>query len=331
MELHSEKKALALAMEKRAQFFGYLAVALLALAAFLVPVPENNRGDGFRNLSFFAVALTIIARMVYLLIKRHPSPTQQFITDIKTHWPWLFKSAIVFFSLAITLETGSGIKKSIPEFSPFYADPFLIDLDRWIFGMDPWRLTHAVFGWATPAILWIYDGWHFVHIGLAIWIALSFDDLRKIKFALCFQLAWLLMGGALATYASSVGPVMVADFYPDTSFAPLIDTLRESAPRVLAVKNVLITTMDDPLIISGISAMPSMHVAIAVLFALWLQSYNNKWLTLVGWCYAAVIYISSIHLGWHYATDGPVSAVFVIAVWWIIGKVQLERSPDVRE
>jgi len=313
---------LASAASKKAQIIGYLTIAALALAAYLVPVPENNRGDGFRNLSLFAVVAVIMGRLVYLLVRRHPSPTQQFITDVKTHWPWLLKSAIVFFSLAITLETGSGIKKSIPAFSPFYADPFLIDLDRWIFGLDPWVLTHAVFGWATPAILWIYDGWHFVHIGLAIWIALSFDDLRKIKFALCFQLAWLLMGGALATYASSVGPVMVADFYPDTSFAPLIDTLRESAPRVLAVKNVLIATMDDPLIISGISAMPSMHVAIAVLFALWLQSHRNAWLSAAGWAYAAIIYISSIHLGWHYATDGPVSAAFIICIWWAIGKVQ---------
>lgn len=308
----------------KAQIIGYAAVISLALIAYLLPVPDNNRGDGFRVLSLFAVAAVIICRLACLLIQRHPSPTQQFIADIRTQWPWLLKSAIVFFSLAITLETGSGIKKSIPEFLPFYADPFLIDLDRWIFGTDPWRITHAMLGWATPAMLWIYDGWHFIHIGLAIWIALSFSDLRKIRFALCFQLAWLLMGGALATYASSVGPVMVGDFYPDQSFAPLIETLRETAPRVLAVKNVLISTMDDPLIISGISAMPSMHVAIAVLFALWLQSYDNKWLMITGWSYAALIYISSIHLGWHYATDGPVSAIFIVSIWWAIGKLQTD-------
>lgn len=94
------------------------------------------------------------------------------------------------------------------------------------------------------------------------------------------------------------------------------------APRVLVVKNVLIATMDDPLMISGISAMPSMHVAIAVLFALWLQSYRNTWLTITGWAYASVIYLSSIHLGWHYATDGPVSAAFVASVWWLVGRFQ---------
>ncbi len=303
-------------------WLGYLVIALVGLIAHFIPVPENSRSEGFVIMAMKALIPIAMGRLIFLAYKRNPAPLKQFRIDLQTHWPWLIKTAIVVCALAVTLETGSGIKKSIPGLMPFYADPFLIELDRAIFGIDPWRITHALFGWATPAFVLLYDAWHAVHIGLAFWIALSFDEARKIRFALCFQLSWLLLGGALATFWSSVGPVMVADFYPDQSFVPLVETLRESAPQVIVVKDLLIATMDDPLIISGISAMPSMHCAIAVLFALWLQTHGNRWLTIAGWVYAAAIYLISIHLGWHYATDGPVSAVAVLAMWWGIGKLQ---------
>ena len=63
-----------------------------------------------------------------------------------------------------------------------------------------------------------------------------------------------------------------------------------------------------------------MHVAIAVLFALWLQTYRKLAVTTAGWCYAAVIYLGSIHLGWHYASDGIISGLFVVGVWWGLGR-----------
>jgi hypothetical protein len=66
--------------------------------------------------------------------------------------------------------------------------------------------------------------------------------------------------------------------------------------------------------VNGISAMPSVHVAAAVLFAL------------VGWqvgramgigftIYALVILTGSVHLGWHYAVDGYLSAAAVLLLW----------------
>lgn len=119
---------------------------------------------------------------------------------------------------------------------------------------------------------------------------------------------------------SSVGPVMVGDFFADRSFDPMLSVLQQRAPSVIGIKDALIATMDNPLLISGISAMPSIHVAIAVAAALWIQRYRVKVLTLVGWTYAAAIYIGSIHLGWHYATDGLVSAPLVLLVWWLAGK-----------
>jgi TRAP-type C4-dicarboxylate transport system permease small subunit len=64
----------------------------------------------------------------------------------------------------------------------------------------------------------------------------------------------------------------------------------------------------------GISAMPSLHNAIAVLYALMAFRFGK----IAGWIfttYAIIIFIGSIHLGWHYAVDGIFSAIGMWAIW----------------
>jgi hypothetical protein len=64
----------------------------------------------------------------------------------------------------------------------------------------------------------------------------------------------------------------------------------------------------------GISAMPSLHVAMAVLYAA------------VGWrvsrlagillsAYVLVVRVGAVHLGWHYAVDGYVSVALAVLIW----------------
>ncbi len=75
--------------------------------------------------------------------------------------------------------------------------------------------------------------------------------------------------------------------------------------------------------------MPSLHVAMVFLFAL------------VGWrsglvpgivltAYAVVIFIGSVHLGWHYAIDGYVGIAGTWLIWKFAGFVlgRGEREPD---
>jgi hypothetical protein len=77
----------------------------------------------------------------------------------------------------------------------------------------------------------------------------------------------------------------------------------------------------------GISAMPSVHVAVAVLFAV-LGWRTAAWL---GWLftgYACVVLIGSVHLGWHYAVDGYVSAVVAPLIWALTGWSWVRRVFD---
>ena len=64
--------------------------------------------------------------------------------------------------------------------------------------------------------------------------------------------------------------------------------------------------------------MPSLHVAIAVLTAMTLFK-SNRVLGYIAWVYAFFIQVGSVHLAWHYAIDGYVGAILVVALWHLIG------------
>ena len=42
----------------------------------------------------------------------------------------------------------------------------------------------------------------------------------------------------------------------------------------------------------------------------------------------AVLFIGSVHLGWHYAVDGYVAIVGTAAIWWAVGRAQGWRRPS---
>ena len=67
----------------------------------------------------------------------------------------------------------------------------------------------------------------------------------------------------------------------------------------------------------GISAMPSVHVAMAVLFALTLGEAFPL-LRATGWLYALCVQIGSVVLAWHYAIDGYVATLLTLAVWKLL-------------
>jgi len=72
---------------------------------------------------------------------------------------------------------------------------------------------------------------------------------------------------------------------------------------------------------SGISAMPRMHVAMVTLIAL-LGWRVHRLAGLLTTLFAIVIMIGSVHLAWHYAVDGYISAAGVVAIWHAVGWFQ---------
>jgi hypothetical protein len=222
------------------------------------------------------------------------------------------------------LRTYASWKPLIITVVPFRLDAVLMRLDQAIhLGHHPWRLLQPLFG--HPAVTLpldlLYAMWHPVNCAFVIWLAWSGRRFLRARFLLVYALAWILLGTVGATVLSSAGPCYYALVVSgDDPYGPLFGYLHHlhASHGVIAVtiqQNLWAYYSGGSVLpVNGISAMPSVHVAAAVLFAL------------VGWqvgramgvgftIYALVILTGSVHLGWHYAVDGYVSAAAVLLLW----------------
>jgi hypothetical protein len=306
---------------ERWQLVGYATIAGLAIVPaawlFAAGLPAANGSYPFVTFSLLILLILCLLRPLQLVATRHAAPTRQLVADVKAHWPWLVTILFMAVALPQTLDSSTSLKRHIGELNPYYADVALMRLDA-LFGVDPWGLTHAVFGVAATRVIdAVYGLWHVAQIGLAMWLVLTRNRKFQIQAALSFQLAWLVLGGLLAVAFASVGPCFVDVFLGSDHYAPLMARLPEDLHSVTAMK-YLLASRGTEAIGGGISAMPSLHVAIAVLIGLCLRDRRPRWQSLA-WAYVLVIFVGSIHLGWHYASDGIVSAVGMAAIWKAAG------------
>jgi hypothetical protein len=311
-----------------------IAFALIAMLAILpglmvwtlpstLALPPSEGGQYPFVIFSIAIALLLcLLRPLQLVCSRHPAPLRQIREDIINNRYWLLMVLAMLVLIPQTLDEATQIKRLIPEIQPFYADPIIISIEHAVLGTDAWRLTHAVFGrTATRFIDLIYGLWHLVNIAALCWMILTRNREFQFQAVLSYQLAWLVLGGILATAFSSVGPCFYELFTGSHRFAPLMTELRsvngpEGLNSLVAMKYVF-ETRGTNAFGSGISAMPSLHVAIAVfVFLAFRYAWPKQRLlqTLVA-LYAITIFVGSVHLGWHYAVDGIVGGLGMVAIW----------------
>jgi hypothetical protein len=227
-------------------------------------------------------------------------------------------------AILILLRTYASWKPLITTVAPFHLDPALMRLDQAIhLGHHPWRLLQPVFG--HPAVTLpldlLYAFWHPVNCAFVIWLAWSGRRFLRARALMTYALAWILLGTVGATFLSSAGPCYYALVVPgDDPYGPLLGYLHglHASHGVIAVtiqENLWAYYSGGSVLpVNGISAMPSVHVAAAVLFAL-VGWQVGRAIGIAFTIYALVILTGSVHLGWHYAVDGYVSAAAVLLLW----------------
>lgn len=211
-------------------------------------------------------------------------------------------------------------------------DPMLSRIDA-AFGIQPWQITHALI---SPLGTLIIDRLYFV------WLAVSELTLVAVLFVphlrphrgqvlLTFVVSWLVLGVLVASLLPSVGPCYYGKLYHPDAYAELLRQLgaigRIEDLKALGIQNRLWADHTRELITvgSGVSAMPSMHVSIATVTALFLRRVGLGWL---GAFWLAAILIGSVHLGWHYASDGLVSIVGTLLIWKCVSYALAEQAPE---
>lgn len=229
--------------------------------------------------------------------------------------------AVMILAVLILSATAfTAFKHEFSNWVTFFADQPLADLDRAIHGTDPWRLAHRVMPPALEPVLYsLYLHLWFVQLlGMIVMASFLEDEEKRIGYLFAFAVTVIFLGTAVRLGGSSAGPIFYDRMAGGARFGDLILALQQTpgGQGVLKVADYLYASYahDRTTLGTGISAMPSLHVAIAVLNAFFVSSLSRFWGRLA-WAYAAAILFGSVYFGWHYALDGYVSILFVSLFW----------------
>jgi PAP2 superfamily protein len=286
--------------------------------------------------------LVFAGRALYFaLIVRPKRPFAMLMSDLRQNLALprrLAQGMPMLIFIPLLGGTFSVVKAAIPLMNPFFWDVGLERWDRWLHGgVAPWEWLQPVLGhpYLSQVINVGYNMWFLVLWFVWIW---QFFTLRnpqlRMQFLLSVHLSWILIGSVLATLLSSAGPCYFGRVVggPDP-YQPLMTYLR------LANDTTPIWALDTQQMLwkgyslgelnlgAGISAMPSMHVAIATMFAL-LGWQTSRRMGILFTAFLCWIMVGSVHLGWHYALDGYVSILCALLIWWAVGWIVRRYPPQ---
>jgi hypothetical protein len=218
-----------------------------------------------------------------------------------------------FTSIKISMFTWRG---------DFLFDRAQADIDRTLhFGYDPWQYVSALVSNDTLhavtefsySVLWVL-----VCFATLYFVATSAraDGVRK-RYFIMFMATWFVIGNVIAMAFLSAGPAFYGAVTGDVSrFAGLMSLLANKSSQSISIADVQAYLWSAHLsgsvnIGTGISAFPSVHVAVATMNTLFAFEYNRK-IGYIALAYTLFIMAGSVAFGWHYAIDGYVSVAVVV-------------------
>jgi hypothetical protein len=236
--------------------------------------------------------------------------------------------AVVLIHGALFQSAFASFKQTITLINAFDFDTTLMWVDYYIhLGHHPWRIfaSLASIPGFVRTIDVLYMFWFVILFSFVVWMALSKRRVLRLQFLTSTFFVWTLLGSSMGALLSSAGPC----YYSHVSrgpnpYAALMDYLHglHQSQALFAVGNqaALWNAYTDGvwLPFGGISAMPSIHLAMTVLFAALLFNVHRV-LGALGVLYICIIQIGSVMLGWHYAVDGYVAIILALPIWKLTG------------
>lgn len=231
----------------------------------------------------------------------------------------------MFASLCLFMLVFGHVKASIAVVRPFAWDETFARWDRALhLGSMPWEWLHPLLGHPPVTLLLNlnYSLWFLVLI--AFWLHHAFlarPGVRRTHFHLSFMLSWMIGGSLWAILFSSAGPCYFGrgglGLSPDP-YEGLMSYLASASDAVplqaLDMQKSLWQRLGESMPFGGVSAMPSMHNGSALLFLLFSGGLPRvvRYLLIV---HVVLVFLGSVHLGWHYAVDAYAAWAIVLIVW----------------
>lgn len=302
----------------------------------------DGLGTDIGTIAILYVGVLLISYAVYVMVAVRPSRLLRYLwEDVSSRILTVERACTSLpaaLLLPILISSYVSLKRAIPLINPYRWDPALAQLGRILYGgRQVWEWLQPILGhpWITWSLNVIYNSSYFVFFGVLFWNMTSTSRPRlRMQYLVTGVLQWALLGSLLATILSSVGPAFYGRIAggPDP-YAPLLQYLRsvdlDQPLWAVQTQDLLwqCHVHGDFLAGCGISAMPSMHVATAFSFVLFAFGMN-RWLGAIFAVYCALIFIGSVHLGWHYSSDGYVGIIGTWIIWLSVGWI-LDR-PTIR-
>ena len=289
-------------------------------------------GKALRLLPFVA-SIGILCQFIIAIARDYRTAVDQVMGQWRAALfnPYLFAARVApIVMMPFFFASFSVLKMLMPRYVPFWLDEPFARMDQFLFfGYHPWQLTHAVFtsSEATVTLDLFYSIWVILLSVAIAGFALFAPRKERARFFLSFGGAWFLLGFIGAWLGSSAGPCFLANLNSPLApeFAGLMQRLHaasnsmDTIAQAVEWQQMLWNGYESQTYRfgMGISAMPSLHNAIAVLYAFMAFRFG-KLLGLCATAYAIIIFIGSIHLGWHYAVDGIFSAIGMWGIWKLV-------------
>ena len=286
------------------------------------PIPFEFSRPMAAALLIWLVGLTFMGIRLCWALGRAGAPLSDVGPSLKAEWPTISRAFwwAVVLGLAMALH-GWG-KSMIPHVTAYWADPYLADLDQLLFGQDPWRLVrHDLL---TPIYAKAYVCWFPITFGTMGLLAFSRRDHHRI---LTLFLAVMITGGTIGQYVlPSAGPIFYERMGLGLRFHELVAT---NDPTFGRFADYLWTnfTASSANLGTGISAMPSMHVSMAIWTVIAARAIWAP-LAVPAAVYALLVWLASISSGWHYATDGLVGALVVLVCYKLLFRSAPANLPE---
>lgn len=242
-----------------------------------------------------------------MAVARVESPIAHARNYITRDWRKLAFFIGCVFLAAVNMTTFMWTKPLLNSLIPFWADPMLADVDRALFlGHDPWVLLTWLN--SSPMAIFYHRGWFAMMIVTLLAVLMAPPSPKKSAVMMTYFILWSVAGPLIHILLPAAGPIFYAQMGYGSRFAGLENV---SETREVATYLWTLYSHEGFGPGSGISAMPSLHIATSAWMLIAVRNFA-RWL--MGPMVAAtfLIFLLSIALGWHYAVDGIVGAAVAL-------------------
>ena len=328
----------------------YWAFALFMLATSLwvqsLVKPEAADSPIMMIVGFFSFWLSLLPALAVVVFFRmavfdkSPSPARDFIPAAKrylTEDGRFLRGFTMMLAIFAFISGFSRYKSLITFIQPFSWDAAFDTWDKALhFGYRPWELLQPVLGYG-PVTMLINVNYNFWFVTLTMfWLHFAFAEkpgFQRTQAVLAYMITWSIGGVVLALFFSSAGPCYFGNldlgYNPYSALMTYLHNANQTWPIwAIDLQNTLwanLTANEGLDVSKGISAMPSMHNAQCLLLVLatWNRGKMIRNLAIV---HGVLVFLGSIHLGWHYAVDAYLAYAVAGAAWFAATKIARSRE-----